>query len=201
VILVKEIEIFGLGEDKMEIITIIILAAFLIGLAIAYWFGSKAGSSKRDQYWEGELPNYRKDAIMKSRAVLGGQFSEQLAPYLPNFDYLPTECKFIGKPIDFIVFKGMDEKNIEEVIFVEVKSGKAILNTHEKNLRDTIQKKRVKWVEYRIPEELTKKGELGDKINEVINGTSEHFCESCGRLIKHRGKCLACNMKAKRGKK
>jgi len=35
---------------------------------------------------------------MKSRAVLGGQFSEQLAPFLPDFKYLPTECRFVGKP-------------------------------------------------------------------------------------------------------
>ena len=89
--------------------------------------------------------------------MIGGQFSEQLAPYLPNFNFNPTECKFLGKPIDFIVFKGMDEKNINEVIFVEVKSGKAKLNTHEKNLKNTIDKKKVRWVEYRIPEELTKK--------------------------------------------
>ena len=119
----------------MDIVTIIFIIIFLVGLAVAYWLGQKNGKFKRDKYWEGELPSYRKDAIMKSRAVLGGQFSEQLAPYLPDFDYLPTECRFIGKPIDFIVFKGMDEKEIDEVVFVEVKSGKAKLSPHEKNLK------------------------------------------------------------------
>lgn len=103
---------------------------------------------------------------MKSRAVLGGQFSEQLAPYLPNFKYLPTECKFLGKPIDFLVFKGMDEKKIDEVVFVEVKSGNAKLNQHEKNLKETIEKKRVRWVEYRIPKELTDKKDIEDRIKD-----------------------------------
>lgn len=153
----------------VEITTIIFIIVFFVGLSISYWLGKKTGCFQRDRYWEGELPNHRKDAIMKSRAVLGGQFSEQLAPYLPNFEYLPTECRFIGKPIDFIVFKGMDEKDINEVIFVEVKSGKAQLNSHEKNLKETIDKKRVRWVEYRIPEELTKKGDLGDKIGSIVN--------------------------------
>jgi predicted Holliday junction resolvase-like endonuclease len=97
---------------------------------------------------------------MKSRAVLGGQFSEQLAPYLPNFKYLPTEARFIGKPIDFLVFKGMDEKKIDEVVFVEVKSGKSKLTEQEKNLKETIEKKKVSWEEYRIPEELTKKKDI-----------------------------------------
>jgi predicted Holliday junction resolvase-like endonuclease len=53
----------------------------------------------------------------------------------------------------------MDEKKIEEVVFVEVKSGKSKLTEHEKNLKETIEKKRVRWEEYRIPEELTKKKE------------------------------------------
>ena len=140
--------------------TIIILVVFLIGLAVAYYIGNKTGHKAREQYWLEQLPLHRKEAIAKSRAVIGGQFSEQLAPYLPNFQFLPTECKFLGKPIDFIVFKGMDEKNINEVIFVEVKSGNAKLNAHEKNLKDTIDKKKVRWVEYRIPEELTKKKDI-----------------------------------------
>ena len=137
--------------------TLIYILIFLLGFIIAYWLGNKFGKYKTNKDWESELPNYRKDAIMKSRAVLGGQFSEQLAPYLPNFQYLPTECKFLGKPIDFIVFKGMDEKKIDEVVFVEVKSGNAKLNEHERNLKDAIDKKKVKWVEYRIPKELTEK--------------------------------------------
>jgi predicted Holliday junction resolvase-like endonuclease len=150
----------------MEILIIIFAIIFLLGIIFAFWLGNKIGKFRRDKYWESELPNYRKDAIMKSRAVLGGQFSEQLAPYLPNFEYLPTECKFLGKPIDFIVFKGMDEKKIDEVIFVEVKSGNSKINAHEKNLKDAIDKKRVKWVEYKIPQELTEKKDIEDKIKD-----------------------------------
>lgn len=81
----------------------------------------------------------------------------QLAPYLPDFPYNPTEARFIGKPIDLIVFRGMDEKDIQEVIFVEVKSGKSRLNPIEKNLKEIIKNKEIRWVEYRIPEELNKK--------------------------------------------
>jgi predicted Holliday junction resolvase-like endonuclease len=153
----------------MSFTTIILILIFLVGLIIAYWLGNKIGRFKTNKDWEKEIPNYRKDAIMKSRAVLGGQFSEQLAPYLPNFEYLPTECKFLGKPIDFVVFKGMDNKKIEEIIFVEVKSGNSKLNTHEKNLKDAIDKKKVKWVEYRIPEELTNKKDIEDKIKDFTN--------------------------------
>mgnify|MGYP001578645295 FL=1 len=143
----------------IDTITLIII---LISLVIVFFLGQKVGAYRKHKEWEEALPDYRKDAIAKSRAVLGGQFSEQLAPFLPNFKYLPTEARFIGKPIDFLVFKGMDEKKIDEVVFVEVKSGKAKLNEHERNLKETIDKKRVRWEEYRIPEELTKKKDIGE---------------------------------------
>lgn len=157
----------------MDIITIILIIILLIGLFVAYRIGQRAGAFQRDKWWEGELPNHRHDAIMKSRAVLGGQFSEQLAPYLPDFDYLPTECRFIGKPIDFIVFKGMDGKDINEIVFVEVKSGNAKLNQHEKNLKETVDKKKVRWVEYRIPDGLTKKGNIEAKVQNIVDGIEE----------------------------
>ncbi|MBS3169317.1 hypothetical protein J4210_02430 [Candidatus Woesearchaeota archaeon] len=129
--------------------TIIIL--FVVAV-IAYFLGRIL----RDLYWKEQIDAIRKDAIKRSRAVLGGQFSEQLAPFLPDFPFSPTECRFIGKPVDFIVFKGMDGKAIEEVVFVEVKSGKATLSGPEMVLRDAIRERRVSWVEFKIPEELTK---------------------------------------------
>ena len=106
------------------------------------------------------------------------------------------------KALDLIVFKGMDEKNINEVVFVEVKSGNAKLSEHEKRLKEVIDKKKVRWEEYRIPEELhNNKKDMGNKINDFINdkkGEITFNCEDCGRPIKHRGRCLSCNIKRKR---
>ena len=140
----------------MDFFTISITVLFLlIGIVI----GHIIGAIRRNKYWEAQIEAERKDAIAKSRAVLGGLFSEQLAPYLPDFPYNPSEVRFIGKPIDFIVFKGADNKEIKEVVFVEVKSGKAKINNHEKNLKNAIEKKKVRWEEYRIPEDVTKSRE------------------------------------------
>ncbi len=155
----------------MELLTIIaLIIGFIVIFLIAYWLGHKSGAFRRDKFWEAELPNHRKQAILKSRAVLGGHFSEQLAPFLPDFQYLPTECRFIGKPVDFVVFKGMDDKAISEIVFVEVKSGKSRLSSQEKKLKEAVDKKKVKWKEYRIPEDLTKKGDVEDKIKDFVNG-------------------------------
>src|SRR3990167_3331921 len=115
----------------VDFLTIILAIIFLIGIIVAYFVGFKYGVFRRDKYWQDEIPEHRKDAVMRSRSVLSGQFSEQLAPYLPDFSYKPTECKFLGKPVDFIVFKGLDDKNVEEIVFVEVKSGGSTMSTTE----------------------------------------------------------------------
>ena len=133
----------------MDFLTIILI---VLAVVLGYF----VGRFLRDKYWESQIERERKDAIAKSRAVLSGLFSEQLAPYLPDFPYNPSEVKFLGKPVDFLVFKGMDSKKIDEVVFVEVKSGKAKINSHEKNLKNAIEKKKVRWEEYRIPEEVTR---------------------------------------------
>ena len=143
-------------ELSLLILVCILGMVFLI---VGYVLGKKFGEEKRDREWQDFLPKIREEAIKKSRAVLGGQFSEQLAPYLPNFPYSPTEARFVGKPIDFIIFKGMDEKEITDVIFVEVKSGKSTVSSQEKRLRQVIKEKKVHWEEYRVPEEITRKRE------------------------------------------
>jgi predicted Holliday junction resolvase-like endonuclease len=53
--------------------------------------------------------------------------------------------------IGFLVFKGMDARHIEEVIFVEVKSGSARLNHKEHSLKHAADNKRVR---YRVPPPL-----------------------------------------------
>ena len=133
-----------------------IILTLVISFVLIY-IGYLIGKFIQNKKWEEMTPDIRADAIKQSRAVLGGQFSEQLAPYLPDFPYSPTECRFIGKPIDFIVFKGMDNKDISEVKFIEVKSGKSQLSQQGKTLRDAIKNKKVSWEEYRIPEDVTKK--------------------------------------------
>ena len=83
--------------------------------------------------------------------MLGGLVSEQIATLLPGFPFDPGDCRFIGKPVDFIVFKGMNEQSISEVIFLEIKSGKSkTLNQQEKRLRDAIQAGRVRWVQWNV---------------------------------------------------
>ncbi len=130
----------------LALILIVGIIALFLGLIIGYLLLQRSFEKKLDEILQTE----REDAIKRSRATLTGQFSEQISPYFPDFPYSPTEARFIGKPIDFVIFKGADNNEIKEVIFLEVKSGNSQLSKQEKNLKETILKGKVKWDEYRV---------------------------------------------------
>ena len=93
----------------------------------------------------------RQDAIQRSQAVTVGKVTEHLVPHLPNFNFNPKDARFIGSPIDFIIFDGLndDEENqIREVVFLEIKTGTSTLTRRERMVRDAIKAGRVRWMEW-----------------------------------------------------
>ncbi len=108
--------------------------------------------------WKSEQERtIRQDAIQRSQAVTVGKITEHLVPHLPNFNYNPKDVRFIGSPVDFIIFDGLnneEENQIREVVFVEIKTGMSALTKRERLVRDAIKAGRVKWIEWNSNREL-----------------------------------------------
>lgn len=97
------------------------------------------------------LKKERQDAVKRSRAVLGGQMIEQVAPFLPDFPCNPADVRFIGKPVDFIGFSGLAENDcVDEVLLIEVKTGESKLSGREKEIKNAVKNGRVRYVEYKF---------------------------------------------------
>jgi predicted Holliday junction resolvase-like endonuclease len=111
-----------------QIITLLVPLALaltfcVLSLILGIRIGLRQGRAREDAEWRaGKLEGLVKNRLKQSRAVLGGLVSEQLAPLLPGFPYDPGDCRFVGKPVDFIVFKGMNQREITEVVFLDVKA-------------------------------------------------------------------------------
>ncbi|MDR1636094.1 MAG: hypothetical protein LBR93_02025 [Treponema sp.] len=136
------------------LIILLVLTAFLclFFLLVGRRIGLSQGRKQEAAEWKGRrLEEIVRARLKQSRAVLGGLVSEQIAPLLPGFPFDPGDCRFIGKPVDFIVFRGMNEKNIRELIFLEVKTGASrALSDQEKRLRDAVEAGRVRWVQFDV---------------------------------------------------
>jgi predicted Holliday junction resolvase-like endonuclease len=113
----------------------------------------------RDRHAAGDLERWRSetetgiraDAVRRSRAVVAGKVTEHLVPYLGEFPFNPSDVRFLGTPVDLVVFDGLSEGCLQEVVFVEVKTGRsASLSTRERRIRDAILDGRVRWLEHRI---------------------------------------------------
>lgn len=94
--------------------------------------------------------NIRSDAIRRSTSVVTGQVTEHLTPYLGTFPYNPKDARFLGAPVDLIIFDGMSNDDLQQIIFLEVKTNAATLSARERRIRDTIRAGRVTWQEFRV---------------------------------------------------
>ncbi len=144
------------------LISIIIFAVLLI-LFFTYLIGKKIGQLNAHKNLSELLKDERLDAVKRSRSVIGGQVFEQIAPLLPDFPSDYADARFLGKPVDFIAFCGLEENageynnsdhekkcKVNEILFIEVKTEKSQLSDREKAIKEAVEARRVRWVEYRI---------------------------------------------------
>lgn len=88
----------------------------------------------------------RRDAIGKSEAVIRGKVTEHLTPYFPEFPFDPRDARFLGTPVDLIIFDGLSSGSLSRIVFLEVKTGKkGALSVREKQVRECIGKGRVHY--------------------------------------------------------
>lgn len=97
-----------------------------------------------------EEARIRADAISRSTAVTKGKITEHLIPFFADFPYNPKDCRFLGSPVDLLIFSGLSDGDLEEVIFMEVKTGQSALSTRERQVRNKIQEGCVRWEELRV---------------------------------------------------
>ncbi len=109
----REIDI---SSQFWAFIIIVAAAGIAIGIIIAaFRVGKKQGMLISERTESERIERARKDAVERSRAVISGQISEQIAPWLPDFPVNPSEARFIGKPVDFVAFSGAEEGDVREV--------------------------------------------------------------------------------------
>ena len=103
------------------------------------------------------LSQAQKRSVNTSRAVLKGKMAEQFAPILPEFQYLPSDAKFLGDPVDYVVFDGYTDlrdgqgsADDVEIVLIDIKSGGARLTKGQQAIAQAIQQGRIRFETIRI---------------------------------------------------
>ncbi|HZY43181.1 MAG TPA: Holliday junction resolvase-like protein, partial [Anaerolineae bacterium] len=100
------------------------------------------------EQWKVEYSqSIRQDESQKSQAVTLGNVTEHFVPYLRDFIFNPKDAHFIGSPVDFIVFDGLNDGEVKSVVFIEVKTGTSGLSSTERGIKEAVQSGKVQWIE------------------------------------------------------
>jgi len=92
-----------------------------------------------------DIREQRIDAVKRSRSVIEGQVFEQLVPHFPEWTHTPSEARFLGSPIDYVVFEGMSTGKPEKIVLVEVKKGSSSTTPLQNKLKKLIKEGKVEW--------------------------------------------------------
>lgn len=112
--------------------------------------------AKLEQWKIDTEKNSRQDALAKSRAVLKGSLAEQLAPMFKVFGFNPSDARFIGDPVDYVIFDGYTQVRERKedrpitVVLADVKTGHAGLTYEQRRIKRGIEKGLVKFKTIRM---------------------------------------------------
>lgn len=134
-------------------------------LVFVFWQRERLWSHARiEELLQGQeksLLAARRESVEKSRSTLKGQIAEQMAPLLPGFLYEPADARFLGDPIDYVVFNGYTTLREErtdaglEVVLLEVKQGGSALSPFQKAIAASVEAGRVRFEICRIQDNGT----------------------------------------------
>lgn len=140
-----------MSELFFALIIFLLAIIFYLLLKNREW---KIKFEQRIKEWkEREEEKIREDAIKRSARTLSGKTLEKLVPFLENFPYDPHDIRWLGDPVDLIIFDGYsfsEGRDLNQIVFCEVKSGKSKLSPIQNKVKEVVEKKKVKWEEFRI---------------------------------------------------
>ena len=116
---------------------LVVLAVLFLVIAVLY---------NRSRKRNAELESLLNDTISRKQSLSTkyGKMTEQFMPFLETYPYDKQNFRFIGSPIDGVQF----EK--DKIIFVEFKAGNHSLTILQKEIRDLVEKGKVRFEEIRM---------------------------------------------------
>lgn len=145
----------------VQTMTVVLFVVGLILGLIAGWYLLKnwrrSEVARRVAAWrESEEQKIAAEAEQRSEAVLTGKIGEQFAPYWIEFPFAPADVRFLGSPIDFVVFDGASDvrlgraEALRRVVFIDIKTGHARLTPVQRRIKECVEAGRVRFQEIRV---------------------------------------------------
>tara|TARA_R110000824_G_scaffold17485_7_gene70888 strand:- start:1415 stop:1885 length:471 start_codon:yes stop_codon:yes gene_type:complete len=142
-------------EVPILLIGFFIVSIFIV-VAFFHWLDKKVLKQQQDIYESAitllndDIDEKIKTSVTLSRAVSRGNYVEQLYPFFPEFPYHPSDVRFLGSPIDIIVFDGMADGDIKQIVIGEIKTGKSSMTNRQRQIKKAVSEGKVVFEQHRI---------------------------------------------------
>ncbi|MDZ4278729.1 MAG: Holliday junction resolvase-like protein [Dehalococcoidia bacterium] len=133
-------------------ILVALSAGSLLGALLVYWSLNMRFQAQLQGRLRESSDRVAGEAVRSSRATVKGQIGERFAPLVPGFGYEPADARFLGSPVDYVVFDGLTDGHVRGVAFVEVKTGSVPLTLFQKQVKQAIDRRDVTWRTVQLPD-------------------------------------------------
>jgi predicted Holliday junction resolvase-like endonuclease len=130
------------------VLSVLVVYLFFKNLQWRYRF-----ESRLKDWIEQREKHVREDAILRSARTLSGKTLEKLVPFLEKFNHDPHDVRWLGDPVDLVIFDGYSKSNhdgLEKITFCEIKSGNSKITRSQEKIKKIVEKKKVEWEEFNI---------------------------------------------------
>lgn len=74
----------------------------------------------------------------RQRSTVAGQMFQLVAPFMSDFPYNPLDCVSLSGPVDWIVYDGLADGQLERLVFLENKLGGSQLSTRQRQVKKVL---------------------------------------------------------------
>jgi predicted Holliday junction resolvase-like endonuclease len=123
---------------------LVLIAGLAIGAFIAYQFCKRI---MLRAFWRKDIVD---EHAARSQIVVKGKVAEQIASLYPDFKHMPSDARFLGSPVDYVIFDGMSEGKPIDIVLMDVKKGGSRLTSNQEKIKEAVEKKRMRWETLRL---------------------------------------------------
>lgn len=124
---------------------------------------------------EDEIDAAIKEFKKRSGRTRVGTTVEQLVPYVKEMPFDPSDMRIIsGGPVDFVVFDGLCDGSVRELVFLDVKTGKRRKTSKEqKQVQRCADLGRVRFAVFDVDEDGGATFKPSKRVDEIIEFIDE----------------------------
>lgn len=103
-----------------------------------------------------------------------GTTVEQMVPFVREMPFDPSDMRILsGGPVDYVVFDGLCDGDLRELVFLDVKTGKAKMNDAQKQVQRCADLGRVRFALFEVTEDGESTFKPSKRVDEIVDFTDE----------------------------